>query len=77
MTKTYAMLIGFGLITLFGAFSFIFPERAGRIDAILTATVALATAYLVNQTFNNGVRGGWGKKQIHDCENSRINNIGG
>jgi len=69
MSKAAACFVGLGLICVFGLFSFLFPDKAGQLPAILTAITTLTGAYFTVQMINNGVKGKYWNQEMHDSEN--------
>jgi hypothetical protein len=68
MSKSAALVAGLALITLFGILSFIFPGMAVTLGPILTAIVAIVTAYFGLQVANNGVKGKFFNQALYDAE---------
>jgi len=68
MSKFTALVAGLALIALFGILSFILPDRAGLLGPILTAIVAIVTAYFSLQVANNGVKGKFFNQALYDAE---------
>jgi heme A synthase len=69
MSKSTALLIGLIIITLFGIFAFLFPERNSQLAVILTAIVTLVSAYIGLQVVNNGVKGKYFNQDLYSSEN--------
>jgi len=69
MSKTASLVLGLLLTAVFGGLSFIFPERAGHLEKILTAIVSLSCAYIGLQVVNNGVKGKCWNEQMYEAEN--------
>jgi heme A synthase len=72
MSKSTALLIGLIIITLFGIFAFLYPERNSQLAVILTAVVTLVSAYIGLQVVNNGVKGKFYNEDLHRAENGEI-----
>jgi len=70
MSKSTALLIGLLLIALFGAASFLWPERTTAIAHILTAIAGLVGAYIGLQVVNNGVKGKFYNPDLYNAENN-------
>jgi uncharacterized membrane protein YbhN (UPF0104 family) len=68
-SKATALYAGLILIALFGAASFLFPERITALTNILTAIVTLVSAYIGLQVVNNGVRGKFFNSELYESEN--------
>jgi uncharacterized membrane protein YbhN (UPF0104 family) len=68
-SKATALYAGLILIALFGAASFLFPERTTALTNILTAIVTLVSAYIGLQVVNNGVRGKFFNSELYESEN--------
>jgi hypothetical protein len=69
LSKAAACFVGLGLICVFGIFSFLFPDNAGQLPAILTAITTLTGAYFTVQMINNGVMGKNWNQEMHDTLN--------
>jgi len=69
MSKSAALIIGLILIALFGAAAFFWPERNAALNPVLTAVVALVSAYIGLQVANNGVRGKFFNESLYNAEN--------
>jgi len=76
MSKAVACAVGFALICLFGILSFVLPERAGQLPAILTAICGLAGAYFAMQVANNGVKGKCWNQGMYDAEHGKASGEG-
>jgi len=69
MSKAAACFVGLGLICVFGIFSFLFPENAGQLPAILTAITTLTGAYFTVQMIDSGVKGKCWNQEMYDTLN--------
>jgi len=70
MRKSTALLAGLLLIGLFGAAAFAWPDRAEVLAHVLTAVVALVSAYIGLQVANNGVKGKCWNNDMYERENN-------
>jgi len=73
MTKGHACIIGLCMICVFGVMSFIWPERAARLDTIMTAIGLLTGGFFTIQMVDNGVKGKYFKQALHDEEQKEEN----
>jgi len=70
ISKSTALIIGLILIALFGIVAFMKATDAVILSPILTAIVALVSAYIGLQVANNGVMGKFFNPDLRDAENS-------
>jgi len=68
-SKATALYVGLFLIALFGAASFLWPNRSGSLIHILSAIGGLVGAYIGLQIVNNGVRGKYFNSDLYNLEN--------
>jgi len=69
MSKSTALLLGLILIGLFGGAVFIRPDGIAALAPVLTAVVALVSAYIGLQVANNGVKGKFFNAELYKAEN--------
>jgi predicted anti-sigma-YlaC factor YlaD len=69
MSKAAALCTGLFLIALFGAASFLWPEKTAGLTTVITAIVTLVSAYIGLQVVNNGVRGKFFNPELYNAEN--------
>ena len=67
--KATALYVGLVLIALFGAASFLWPDRIAALAPVLTAIVTLVSAYIGLQVANNGVKGKFFNSDLYNAEN--------
>jgi len=68
MSKSTALLVGLFLIALFGAAAFYWPASMAALAPVLTAIVALVSAYIGLQVVNNGVKGKCFNQDLYNAE---------
>jgi len=68
MNKFAALVLGLILITIFGSFSFLWPDRNAALSPILTAVVTLVSTYIGLQVANNGVKGKFFNPELYSAE---------
>jgi len=73
MTKGHACIIGLCMICVFGVMSFIWPDRAARLDTIMTAIGLLTGSFFAIQMVDNGVKGKYFNRSLYDAENTEEN----